>query len=276
MRKIAVKKIKLILFLFVALVIGVGACGNNDSGLIFNEALKLVDEKKYDEAIQNLIALTKAYPDDPLVDDSLFWIANIYEHYLKDKKQGIRFYRTLNKRFENSEYRFQSMVGLARVYASLGDNEKRKAILIHQKLKKSPLINGEKEKNQYQLAQLYFDLKMYEKARAELKNLILNTKKRDYIPKAYYLIGFSYYVEGNKQLAEITFKEADKKFLHSRTSLASAISLADIYEETDHLQSAIEVYQSILSRLEQKEVFYQLAKDRIVKLQSRLKKTNKG
>ncbi|MCP4295535.1 MAG: tetratricopeptide repeat protein [Proteobacteria bacterium] len=263
------------LLIFVFLV-GVAGCNTNDSSLIFKEALNLVDEKKYDEAIQNLIALTKAYPNDPLADDSLFWIANIYEHYLKDHQQSIRFYRTLNKRFESSEYYFQSMAGLARVYASQGDNEKRKALLIHQKLKKNNLINGEKEKNQYQLAQLYFDLKMYEKSRAELKNLILNTRIKSYIPKAYHLIGFSYYVEGNKSLAEITFKEADKKFLQSRVSLASAISLADIYEESDHLQSAIEVYRSILGRLEKKEVFYQLAKDRIVKLRSRLKKTNKS
>jgi TolA-binding protein len=254
----------------------IGACNRSDSDLIFNEALSLIDEKRYDEAIQNLITLTMSYPDDQLVDDSFFWIANIYEHYLKDQKQAIRFYRTLNKRFNNSEYYYQSMAGLARVYASLGDSEKRKAILIHQKLEKSPLGEGEKEKNQYQLAQLYFDLKMYENARAELKKLIVNSKNRDYVPKAYHLIGFSYYVEGNKQLAELTFKEADKKFDYSRTSLDSAISLADIYEESNHLQSAIDVYQSILGRLKQKEVFYQLAKDRIAKLQSRLQKTNNG
>ncbi|PCI30301.1 MAG: hypothetical protein COB67_02165 [SAR324 cluster bacterium] len=263
-------------YLLCAGILVLSSCQKDGGQKIFNDALELVEDKKYDEAIQNFITLTKAFPNDALVDDSLFWIANIYEHYLKNPKQGIRFYRSLNKKFTQSEYYYQSMIGLARVYTSLDNSEKRKAVRIYQRLKRLELPKQEKAKNQYQLASLLFNLKQFDRSRAELKSLILEYKDTEYTAKAFHLIGFSYYVEGKKQLAKITFREADQKFEYSRASLASAIGLADIYEEEDQLSAAIKVYKSILRRLEQKEVFFQLAQDRIAKLQSRLKKTNNG
>ncbi|MBT4092304.1 MAG: hypothetical protein HOE30_27760 [Deltaproteobacteria bacterium] len=94
--------------------------------------------------------------------------------------------------------------------------------------------------------------------------------------KAYYLIGRSYLLEGKTELAKITFLEADRKFGFKRVSLDSAINLADIYERSGELRLAIAVYDTILNRLERKEVFYQLANDRKKKLNSRLKKTKTG
>ena len=267
--------VKKILAILISCLI-LAACQTDEGERMFEEALELSNAGKHDEAIQNFIALTKAFPNHHLLDDSLFWIANINEHYLDDPDQAIRFYRSLNKQFENSEYRYQSMIGLARVYIDQGDGGKRKAVRIYQRIKKIELPAEEKQKNQYQLAQLFLELKEYEKARIELKNLILDHEKSRFVSKAYHLIGSSYYLEGKKKLAEITFLETDRKFNHSRESLASAISLADIYEELDNLQSAIKVYDSIIKRLEITEVYYHLAKDRIERLKSRLKKTNTG
>lgn len=268
-------KKKLFSLLFGSMLL-LSSCQKDEGEKMFEKALQMVNETKYHEATQNFVALTKAFPDHPLADDSLFWIANLYEHYLNDPKQGIRYYRSLNRTFEDSEYQYQAMLGLARIYSTLEDDEKRKAVLIHRKLKKMELPEKEVSKNQYQLAKLYLDLKQYEKARVELKHLILNHTDSEYTPKAYHLIGFSYYMEGKRKLAEITFQETDQKFEYSRKSLTSAISLADIYEGDNRLQDAIKVYQTILDRLEEREVFYQLAKDRIDKLRLRLQKTDKG
>ena len=99
---------------------------------------------------------------------------------------------------------------------------------------------------------LFFELKNYEQARVELKRLILERPGSDNLPKAYHQIGQSYYIEGNLNLAMISFREADKKFGYKKISLASALSLADIYEETGQLVAAVSVYQTILDRLDKK------------------------
>lgn len=255
------------------------ACQKDEAQKMFNSGMELWKEQKYDEAIQNLIALTKAYPDDPLVDDSLFWIASIYEHYLKEPDQAVRFYLSLNNMFESSEYNTRSMLGLARVRALQGDEGKRKAIRILKKLQKqdNPRLDDESwQQNQLQLAQLYFDLKNYQDARIELKRLIYEYPNSLYLPLAYYKIGKSFREEGNLELAILTFIETEKKFNHQRKSLSSALSLADIYEETGALLEAIDVYESVVKRLDEKEVFYQLATNRIETLKQRVKKTKTG
>ncbi len=267
------------LVIFIALSILFSACQKDEAQKMYDSGMTLWNEQKYDESIQNLVALTKAFPDHHLVDDSLFWIANIYEHYLKDPDQSVRFYRSLTNKFEDSEYHKRSMVGLARVRAQQGNEGKRRAIRILMKLQKQESPNTDVdfwEQNQLQLAQLFFELKNYEQGRIELKRLIYELPKSDKLPIAYHKIGNSYRDEGNLELAKLTFKETDKRFNYKKKSLSSALSLADIYEETGQLNEAIQVYQSVLNRLEQKEVVYQLANNRIQKLKLRVKKTKTG
>lgn len=246
---------------------------------MFDGGLQMWKEAKYEESIQNLIALTKAFPEHHLVDDSLFWIANIYEHYLENPDQAVRFYRSLTTVYEESEYLYQSLVGLARVRSQQGDEGKRKAIRIYMKLQNENLDQVEPaqwESNQLQLAQLLFDLSNYEQMRVELKRLLHENNQSEFGAKAYYLIGKSYQLEDKLELAELAYLEADSKFRHQKAALSSALSLADIYEATGQLNKAIAVYESILNRLERREIFYQLANNRIQKLRLRVKQTKTG
>ncbi len=263
------------LFMLLLLFAPLAACQSNGSSQMFDRALRLWQERHYDEAAQNFIALTTAYPDDELVDDALFWIANLYEHYLHEPEQALRYYRSLTKRSEEAEYYLPAMKGLARVYESQGEEGRSKALLIYQKLQQKQLSPNRFVENQTLLAQLYIRAGQFEKARVELKR-ILQAKpdsRSDIIPKTYHLIGLSYYMEGRKDLAEVTFAEIDQKYQQGKATLASAMSLAQLYEEQDQLQSAITIYKSILSRLEQRDVFYQMANDRIQKLKSRHRQT---
>lgn len=270
---------KMLRMVTVLLCVLLMSCQQDEAQRMFDGGMSLWKEQKYDEAIQNLVALTKAFPNHALVDDALFWTASIYEHYLDNPEQAIRFYRSLTNRFETSEYNVRSMIGLARVRSKQGDEGKLKAVRIFMKLQKQPnayLSEAAWEQNQILLSQLLFDLKNYEQARVELKRLISERPDSEYVPKAYFQIGKSYQLEGQINLAKITFLEADKKFEFQKVTLSSALSLASIYEESGQLLNAIGVYETILERLEKREVFYQLATTRIQKLKSRVKKTKTG
>ena len=265
-------KTKLLLLAWLLLA---ASCQNQGGRRMFDEAMVMWQEGRHEEAVQNFIALTKAYPENDLVDDSMFWIANLYEHYLKDKEQAIRYYRSLT-RDENSEYMLPALKGLARVYESQGGDARKKAQLIYQKLQTLPLAPEEFTKNQLRLAELYLEFREFEKCRAELKKLLSANPNTKLTPRAYHLIGLGYYIEGQREMAEVAFLEVDKKFQYSRPTLDSAMSLAQLYEERDQLDQAIIVYESILNRLDGREVFYQLANDRIRKLRSRQRQTSKG
>jgi len=267
----------LLLLLFTLLMIA--GCQRDEAQRIFDRGLSLWEEAKYDDAIQNFVTLTQAYPEHHLVDDSLFWIAKIYEQYLHNPEQTVRFYRSLTSRFEDSPYQLRALIGLGKVRMLQGDEGKQKAIRIFLKLQKHPeLLQQKKEwvENQFRLADLFIDLKQFEQARVELKQVILRKVDPKSESKAYYLIGRSYLLEENTGLAIVAFQEAEQKFGNQKISLDSAISLADIYEQAGELRRAIGVYESILNRLERKEVYYQLANDRIKKLKLRLKNTKTG
>jgi len=269
-------KSKIWLFLLLLLFLMIGSCQKNQGKKLFDEALVFWEQNRYEEAVQNLIILTKTYPDHYLIDDSLFWIGNIYDHYLKKPEQAIRYYRLLNKKFEASEYINKSMHSLARIYLDQGDDGLRKTLLIYQKLLKLDLTEEEWEKHQFSLAEIYFQLRYFEQGRVVLKELLQKRENSEIAHKAYYLIGNSYYREGRPDLTELSFLEAEKKFNHSKKSLTTAISLANIYEEQGHLQSAIETYQTILDRLKPNEMFFQLALSRMAGLKARLNKTHTG
>ena len=245
---------------------------------MFQIGQELWEDQKYDDSIQHFIALTKAYSNHSLVDDSLFWIANIYDHYLNEPKQAVRYYRSLNKKFEESEYYIKSMTGLAKIYKNSVQEDKRRAFNIYKKLQRK--FNKERkseatsqvswEENQISLLKILIKLKEYEGVRAESKALILNTNRSKFVAQGYYQIGYSYYLEGKLDLAAISFKEADKIFHYSKETLAAANSLADVHEDLGNLKEVIKVYESIVDRLEKGGFFFQVFKDRVRLLKSRM------
>lgn len=262
--------------ILICVLLASSGCQKDEAGKMFDSAVTLWEQNKYEEANQNFIALTKAFPEHGLVDDSLFWIANIYELYLNSPEESIRYYRSLTKRFENSDYYYQSMARLADIYQTQDDEGLRKALLIYRKLLKRAPSEKEWEKMKLKLSDVYFKLKYYEQSRSALKKLIAKTKDEELISRAHYNIGYSYYIEGKVELAKISFQETEKRYNYSERSLSSAIHLADIYEDEGDLQSAVDVYQSILKRLDKNEVLFQMAKERISKLKKRLIKTHTG
>lgn len=265
-KMLRIVSVLLLLFMF-------SGCKTDEAQRMFDDAQVFWEEAKYEESVQNFIALTKAFPEHHLVDDSIFWIGNIYQFYLKEPERAIRYYRSLNKRFEDSEYYNSSMQNLAQIYSESVDEDMRRALLIYTKLQKRNPDPEQWAENQFKMGKIYFSLKQGDQCRAELKKMIIKYPNNKLVPQAYYLIGYSFYQDGKIKLAELTYLEAEKKFNYSKKTLSAAISLADIYEERGRLAEAIDTYTKILNRLEKDEYLFEVFENRIVRLKRRFLKT---
>ena len=234
------KTLRSFLLFVLAAVFLSGGCTRNEDSELFNEAVEFWKNEEYENSIQNFITLTKTHPNSRLTDDSLFWIAGIYNHYLQEPQQAIRYYRALSKK-RDSEYYKDAMRELADIYLNSNTENRNRAILIYRKLQSLDLDVEKWEENQYRIVNYYLDSGDYELARVELKKFAERTNDPAWLMQIYRLIGFSYYIEGNLALAEKTYREAFEKFPEADTGL----NLVNIYQETQKLDRALSVLKAL-------------------------------
>ena len=260
------------LLLIIVLSFYLATCTNvKEAEDLFNRAILLWEKMEYDEAIEHFITLTKLHPSSHLVDDSLYFIANIYHIHLNENKQAIRYYRYLNKRFSDSEFYADSLKNLASLHVHNKDDID-KAIRIYRTIQEEFPAGENFVENQIEIAKLMIRKNDFGIARAELKKLIENDQSKQNKAIAYSLIGFSYYQEGKIELARLAYQAAQQFDKVGQTKWYSAINLAGIYEEEGDLKQSLDTFENLLSKVEQDELMYILVQKRIKKIQSRLSK----
>ncbi len=85
------KFLKLFLLFFAMLV--VSSCNSKTDKSLFDNAKKLVEQKKYSEAIKNYEKITKDFPQSSNVPEALFEMAKIYQGQVVknvDAKESLR------------------------------------------------------------------------------------------------------------------------------------------------------------------------------------------
>ncbi len=102
------KLLKFFLLLFAMLI--VSSCSSKTDKNLFDNAKKLVEQKKYSEAINLYEQITKDFPESPNVPDALFEMAKIYQgQVIKniDAKESLRkavsLYKKIFTKYPNSQ-----------------------------------------------------------------------------------------------------------------------------------------------------------------------------
>lgn len=242
----------------LAVALAAGGCqrfGNDDLAL-YRKAKTLWEKGQHNDAARTFVTLTEIYPESPLVEDALFWAANLYQHFLERPGQAERYYRQLLVGFPEGRFRLDAMENLARVYAER-QGDRYKAVLTYKNLRGVEALSGKQDYYQFRIGEVYLDMGRLEQARYAFHRLITEHPESPLVPRAYYLIGFSYYQEGRKPRAVVAFNQVHKDFPNSELASRARFFMADIYEEQGLMQKALQVYESLKGKYHDPDILGQ-------------------
>jgi TolA-binding protein len=229
----------------VVLLLPLGGCETHQASLaLYEKAKSLWDEGQYVDAARTYLTVAEIYPDSPLVEDALFWAANLYHYYLKDRELAERYYQQLMVQYPEGKRYVEAMQRLAELYDAEKDS-KYQAILLYRKLMLEDALAERRDRFLLKIARAYMALGRLEQARFELRRLVMEFPKSPLLPQAYYLVGYSYYWEGRKPLAVIALNQIQKDFPKDPLAPQGRFFVAEIFEEEGIMRKALDVYESL-------------------------------
>ena len=265
---------KILFFYFFIFLFFLG-CENPRVQKIFNRAVQDWDNRQYEEALQNFIAVSRTYPENDLADDALYWVANIYQNYLSLPEQALVYYRNLIRQYPDSEFYIQSNFSIAKIYEEGSVSDIENAIYIYQDLLNHNSIQAEKVIMAYwRIVNNYFKINQFQNVRSVLKTMYSKySQDEEILANIYHITARSYEMEGKLKFAEITYKEALKKIQLKESKKKLQFQLANILEEIGELKQALEFYQILQKDADtNEEKEYQFKVDA---LKNRLRKITK-
>ena len=102
----------------------------------------------------SFITISEIYPGSPLVEDSLFWAANLYHHFLGNGPLAERYYQQLMVRFPEGEHFHSSLEAVAELYAQQRETL-YKAILTYRRLMLAEVVAARRDLYLLRIAEAY-------------------------------------------------------------------------------------------------------------------------
>ena len=171
------------------------------------------------------------------------------------------------------------MINLAELYADGGAEDKQKAIGIYKSLLKNKDYKPKRlqgpEVFLYNISWLYMQLGNFSESRKYFKDLIIKYPDTEFAPQSYFMIGYTFFREGMRKMAELTFKEAIKTYEDTNKSIDSIIGLANLYEDMNQLENALKTYSLANKNIDEEDTLREVLEERIALLKNRLKKIKK-
>lgn len=256
------------------------SCFQQEAEAIYKKAMQAWDQGQYEEATQNFIAVARFHAHQPLADDALFWTASIYDLYLNEPSNAIRYYESLQKNYRESPYTLRTIDNLVRIYKN-GNRDQQYRALELERRKRTLLIDPiNVSQSLYEQAKLHLKLQQNDLGRIMLKKLISEHPDSNLIAPSYALIGYSFYSEQQYELAKLAFKAAYQNDNEAvpMDNLTATVRLADFYEDQGQLKQAINYYQEAITNTNNNSnaalLLNQVLLDRKKRIQQRLQRTN--
>ena len=115
----------------------------------------------------------------------------------------------------------------------------------------------------------------FSESRKYFKDLIIKYPDTKFAPQSYFMIGYTFFREGMRKMAELTFKEAIKTYEDTNKSIDSIIGLANLYEDMNQLENALKTYSLANKNIDEEDTLREVLEERIALLKNRLKKIKK-
>lgn len=254
--------------LLVGLLAGLAACNPESAAFdLSRRAKNQWDKGDYEDAARNFIALTEIYPSSALAEESLYFAASLYHQYLDNKPAAIRYYQQLLVRFPEGQYALEARENLALVYENDPETLFR-ALQIYRQLVLNKELRERHEEFQFKIAQINMQMGRTDQARYELREFLRQYPKSPRRAEAYYLTGYTFYLEKRKALALAVMEKTVKEFPDTPVALQAQYFMADTQEELGHLQEALRLFQTLQGRYHDPAII----EKRVETLQARLRR----
>ncbi len=213
-------------------------------GELSRRAKTLWERGQYEDAARAFVALTEVAPASALTEESFFWAGCLYQYYLDNLVQATRYYQLLTLRYPDGEYFNQAKQNLAELYER-DPNTLYRALQIYRQLLRAPELRAEHERFQFKLALLNIQMGRTDQARYELRAFLRNYPRSEERAQAYYLVGYSYYLERRPRVALAVMQQTIKEFPGTATAAQAQFFMADTQEEQGNLQDALKLFQGL-------------------------------
>ena len=169
--------------------------------------------------------------------------------------------------FPHGRYYYQAKRHLAAVYEE--DPETRhRALQIYQQLLLAEELADERDWLRLKLVRLNMQMGKMDQARLEVRDLLEEHPQSDLRPQAYYLAGYSFYLEKRHELALYVFRRTAEDFPGTETALRAQYFIADTLEEQGHMREALKAYTALKGKYPNPDVVNM----RIKTLQARIRR----
>lgn len=251
----------------LAVALPAGCDDRSDVLGLSTKAKALWEAGQYADAARNFITLSEIYPGDPLAEESLFWAASLYQHFLADPKQAIRFYQHLLVQYPGSDHGIEARENLAALYEA-DKAQRHRALQIYQQLLLNDDAKGKRDFYQFKVGAINLKMGRLDQARYEFRALLEKHPNSSHLPKAYYMIGYSYFLEDRFPLALVAFKQTAKDFPGTPIANQAQFFIADTLEEKGEFKAALAVFRSLKNQSYNQKILDK----RIKSLRARMRK----
>ncbi len=219
------------------------------------KAGQLVKNKEYNKAIGYYQSALSRKPSQEIWLKINYQLGQIHSIYLNDYKKSLTYYKNILNIPSIPFWHVKSLERLAAITSeNLHDYQSSVDYLV-----KLTAFEPKLEKHQsyqFKLAKAYFSLRNYKQAQDIFNTFIVDTANEHYVDSYYYIALISYY---KKNWADAIKKlEFYLKIEKSKNKIVYAKYLiANSYEMKEDLQSAYNIYYSILNTYPNPEVIKQ-------------------
>lgn len=252
----------------LVLAAALAGCGSDTRVEDLSRRAKVLWERgQYEDAARAFVAVTEVDPRSALAEESTFWAGCLYQYYLNDPAQATRYYRLLALRFPDGEYVNQAKQNLVEIYEQ-DPNTVYRALQIYRQLLQAKELSDSYEKIQLKIALLNMQLGRMDQARFELRTFLRKFPHSRDRAQAYYLVGFSYYLERRTRVAISVMQQTVKDFPDTPVAAQAQFFMADTQEEQGNLQEALKLFQGLTGKYHDPKI----VEKRIQTLEARIRR----
>ena len=251
----------------LAVALAGGCDDRTDVVSLSTKAKTLWEAGQYADSARNFVTLAEIYPGDPLAEESLFWAANLYQHFLSEPDQAIRFYQHLLVQYADSVHGIEARENLGMLYEA-DETQRHRALQIYQQLLLNDKAKARRDYYQFMIGEINLKMGRLDQARYEFRTLLEKFPNSTHLPEAYYLIGYSYFLEERFPLALVAFKQTVKDFPGTPIAERAQFFIADTLEEKGEFKAALAVFRSLKNTFHNQKILDK----RIKSLRARMRK----